>query len=291
MGAVSPDGRRIAYWERGLWLLDLSAPAAPRQVLSLADGELVPSSTGGGVAWSTDGTGLLFAVVTNHPPRPDGPPDHSYATSALRQVDLATGDVREILREAPGFPYFPLAWDRTNGRSAAVSWGPGGFAMGYVVVRDDGTRVEPGSSDGRGPDANTGPSAFRVAPGAGHVLVGTFFADDPQGVWVWPFDDRSRTVRFEPHGAEHVVAVLWRSPTEIVVSISTDGDVREGERLDLWSLDGTRRPLTWTKHRLEAVRPDGSAAITSIGLIDLETGTVAPIPGYSGGAVASVVLR
>lgn len=291
IGAVSPDGRKIAYWERGLWVLELSASPKPRQIVSLAEGEFVPISTGGGVAWSSDGTGLLIAVVRDHPPRPSGPPDHSFAYSTLRQVDLATGSVREILREAPGFPFFPLAWDRANRMSAAVSWGPGGFAMGYVVVRDDGTRVQPGPPSGPQQIAETGPGAFEASPDARYMLLSTFFTDDPQGVLVWPLADRSRVTVLEPHDGDRVVGARWRRGDELLVSISTDDDLRDSERLEIWSLEGSRRVVLAAVHRLEAVRPDGTAAITNKGLVDLETGVLAPIPGYTGGAVASVVLR
>lgn len=291
VGDVSSDGRKVAYWgSGGLWVTDLSNPAQPRQLLILPDGEFVPTSTGGGLAWSSDGTGLLFAIVKHHPPQPEGPPDHSFAYSTLRQLDLATGTVREVLREAPGFPFFPLAWDRAKGISAAVSWGPGGFAMGYIIVRDDGTRVESSSASGPQQQAETGPGSFHAAPDAGHVLLSAFF-DGPAEVWVWPLADRSKLTVLKPREGDHVVGARWRNADEILVSISTDGDLRDGERLDLWSLDGSRRSVVLAKHSLEAVRPDGTAAITNKGLVDLATGVFAPIPGYAGGAIASVVIR
>lgn len=53
--AVSPDGRRIAYWQvlrgggeaRVLWLLDSAVLTQPRVILTLADSETAAVSTGG----------------------------------------------------------------------------------------------------------------------------------------------------------------------------------------------------------------------------------------------------
>lgn len=288
--AVSADGRRVAYWEsRRLYVIDLARPGQRSEVFRLAEGEAVTAALGrGAIAWSTDGTGLLIAV-TSAEYVPSEVPDPPLLWVTLRHLDLTTGSVHELYREEPGHPVHPLTWDRANAISAAVWWGPGGFSFAHFAIRDDGARVQP--SRQRQDYVATLPSAFQVAPDASRVLWRTFFADEPQGVWIAPLADASQFTRLEAQNGERVVGALWRDAMEILVSISSGDDSDDGERLEIWPVDGTKRVLFRGEHRLEGVRPDGTAAVTNNGLIDLKSGVLAPIPGYSGGAVASVILR
>ncbi len=289
-GAVSPDGRALAYWEtsptagaRVLWLLE-RIPGRPRALLTLPETEVAATSTGGGVAWSSDGTGLLIAVNSrDYVPSPvvDAPP--LYTT--LRQVDVSTGSVREIARKEPGHPFFPIAWDRPRGISAAVQWGPGGFTMGYFTVRDGAAPV------GAALPATSLPIALQAARDASRVLMRTFFADGPRAVYVWPLADPAQRMALEPVGNERVVAAMWRNEREIVVSLSATADARDADRLEVWPLEGPRRVVLRGQHRLDAVRPDGTAAITSVGVVDLTTGATARIAAMSGRVVASLLLR
>lgn len=288
--AVSPDGRQIAWWEayrsgvaRILWVSDASGGAA-RKLLTLPDSEVAAISTFGGVTWSTDGTGLLIAV-NSRDYVPSAVPDAAHLYVTLRQVDVAAGSVREVFRVAPGHPFFPLAWDRGRGVSIASRWGPGGFTFGYTTVRDDG------STGGVAFPTSTMPSLIRTSPTAERVLMRTLF-DEARTVHVWRVAD-ARYVPLEAATGERVVGALWRTDTEIVVSLSTSGHREEGDRLEVWSVDGQRRVVLSARHRLDAVRPDGSAAITSAGIVDLATGAVAQMPDMGSGlrVVASVLLR
>lgn len=215
-GAVSPDGRQVAWWEayrsgvaRILWVSDASGRAA-RKLITLPDSEVAAISTFGGVAWSTDGTGLLIAVNSR---------DH---------VPSTTPD--------PAYLY-------------------------------------------------------RASPSAERVLMRTFF-DEARTVHVWRVAD-ARYTALDTAPGERVVAALWRTDIEVVVSLSTSGEREVGDRLEVWSVDGQRRVILTARHRLDAVRPDGSAAITSAGIVDLVTGAVAQAPDLGSGlrVLASVLLR
>jgi len=291
-GAVSPDGRTFAYWEtwsgaaRVLRLLEATAPAQSRSLLTLPESEMAATSTGGGVAWSTDGKGLLIAVNSRDYVE-QSVPDAAHLYATLRQVDIATGSVREIARKEPGHPFFPIAWDRPRGISAAVEWGPGGFATAYVTLRDGAAPVRTGLP------AVTLPIAVRAAPDASRVLMWSFFAEDSRAVYVWPLAEPAQRITLEAVGDERVVAAIWRDAREIVVSLSPNASTRDADRLEVWPLEGPRRVVLRGQHRLDAVRPDGTAAITSRGVVDLATGATAPIPGLGSGqrVLASLLIR
>lgn len=279
-GAVSPDGRKIAYWQYSngaptvLAVLDSAAPAQPRALLRVSAGEVA-----GGVVWSSDGTGLLIAV--NSRDFVQQPPDAPRLFATLRQVDVATGSVREVVRNEPGHPFFPIAWDRGRGVSVAVS-GVGGFVSGYVMVRDDG------SMQVADLPATTLPQFVRAAPDGSRVLM--LHWQDSSAVSVWPLTEPAQRVTLRPDTGERVVAAMWRDAREIVASVARTADASEAERLEIWPLDGQRRVVLSAQHRLDAVRPDGTAAITSAGVVDLTTGALAKMPGDPGPVAASFLL-
>jgi hypothetical protein len=283
----------VAYWEsyrtgggsRVLHVVDGWTPARPRVLITLAEGEVAATSTFGGVVWSTDGKGLLIAV-NSRDHVPSSVPDAAWVYTTLRQVDVATGAMREIARTAPGYPYFPVAWDRARGVSIAVSWGPGGFTFGYQVFRDG---ADP--SGVRFP-VSTLPRAVVASPTAEHVLMRSFF-DETRTLHVWPVADATKPVVLSPRADERVVSARWRNDREIVLSLSLTDDREKGDRLEVWSLDGSRRVVLTARHRLDAVRPDGTAAITDLGILDLTSGALARIPelGQFQRVLASVVVR
>jgi hypothetical protein len=59
----------------------------------------------------------------------------------------------------------------------------------------------------------------------------------------------------------------------------------------VWPLEGPRRVLLREQHRLDVVRPDGTAAITDKGVVDLATGALEEIPAMRDRATASVLMR
>lgn len=296
-GAVSPDGRKIAYWEtysaptaRTLWLLETSSPTQARALLTLPDTETATVSTGNAVVWSSDGSGLLIAVnsleLAAVSDLPDAPrPDPSRRYSTLRQFDIAGGSVHEIVRDQGTASWFsPVAWDRARGISTAAVVVPGGFARGYVVLHEGGA-----SEGGRLPTQTLTLQGYvRSAPDASAVTMRGF--PENRELYVWLIAQPSQVRSFKAAADEYVIAALWRNPREIVVSLSRTSTSESGDRLEIWSLDGSRRVLLAAPHRLAAVRPDGTAAITDRGAVDLESGAVQEISGF-GRALAAVVLR
>ncbi len=288
-GAVSPDGRRLAYWQtpaglaRRLWLLETSAPTQPRSLLTLPDSEIAAASTGSAVVWSSDGTGLLIAVNGLAPAR-EGPPVDAPLYATLRQIDVATGAVREIARTEMAAWFSPVAWDRARGVSTAVGISPGGFAWDYVVLRD-------GVAPVRAPlPAETLAVFVRAAPDASRVLMRGF--PDHRAVYVWPLTEGTMVMTLGAVGDEYVAVAIWRNARELVVSLSRAREGREGERLEVWPLEGPRRVLLRERHRLDVVRPDGTAAITDKGVIDLATGAREELPGMRDDrATASLLMH
>lgn len=285
-GAVSPDGRRIAYWEttsgggaRSLWILDASAPSRSRLVLTLSDSETASVSTGGGVVWSSDGLGLLVGV--NSREYLPVPPVHGPARYAtLRTVDLASGAVREVARVEPGLPLRPVAFDRRSGVATAVEIGGGGYVASYVVARDGAaltrTRFETDIAPAVATPDGTGVLAVRFRPTA--------------VVLVWPVADPERRTLLDVAAGERIGRALWRNSHEIVVLI--DGDDPAAHRLEVWPLQGPRRVVLQGARDLSAIRPDGTAAIVDGQVVDLMTGATSPIPDLTGKRVdASIVLR
>ena len=285
-GAVSPDGRRFAYWQtpagpaRRLWLLDTSAPTQPRSLLTLPDDETAVTF----IVWSSDGTGLLIAVNGLAPARQgEGPPVEAPPYATLRQIDVATGSVWEIARNK-GSWFGPVAWDRARGVSTAISIGPGGLVGGYGVLRDGVAPVWAPLP------AETSAVFVRAAPDASRVLMRGF--PEHRAVYVWPLTEGTTVTTLEAVGDEYVAVAIWRNAREIVVSLSRTREGREGERLEVWPLGGPRRVLLRERHRLDVVRPDGTAAITDKGVIDLATGAREELPGMRGDrATASLLLH
>lgn len=282
-GAVSPDGRRIAYWEilsahagaRVLRLTDPSAKDGGRVVLTLPESEAASIAYGSGVAWSSDGTGLLLAVHALYvatPPPPGTPPLAPALDTALRQVDLASGAVREIASANGGFPVQPLGWDRSRGVAAAIEIGPGGYATSYIVVREAASL-----SPTRVPLDQVEVPAFliRAAPDGSRVFaVGRF---PRPAVHVWPLAAPERRTTLPLGLGDRVSAAMWRNASEIVVALET-ADADSAARIELWPLDGPPRVLVRGLRGLDAIRPDGTGAIVAGHVVDLRTGTTGRIP-------------
>lgn len=132
--AVSPDGTRIAYWVGSppskveLRVLDVARPAQPLTIYTAPENQRVSA-----VAWSSDGSGMLFSLEGVNPP---GGPDRSPLSSALLVIEAGGGPAR-ILDTDAGV-YVPLGWDRRAGVAAAGQSGPGGYMRGYITVRTTG---------------------------------------------------------------------------------------------------------------------------------------------------------
>ena len=288
-GAVSPDGKRLAYWEalpgggeaRVLRLFDIATPAQERILATLPASETADVSTGGGVTWSSDGSGLLIGVrsvayvSTAVPVGAERP-----VYSALRDVDVASGAVHEVARLLASLPLRPVAWDRRSRVGAAVGIGDGGYTGTYVVARD-------------GAQPTTTPMCCNIAPalGAPDATRALAVSSEPKALFIWPLADPDQRTTMGAAAGERIDRAIWRNAHEIVVLIG--GDAPSSSRLEVWSLDGPRRVVLMGARELAAIRADGSAAIVSGEVVDLDTGARWPIPGLAGQGrvVATLLLR
>src|SRR5438046_76304 len=102
-GVVSPDGRRLAYLANNeLHVIDIAPNAQPRTLFTITGKE-----GGGGLAWSSDSTGLVVGVNGPMAGVSDVPP----AYTKLRIVDAAGGTARDVI-SIRNAAVVPLAWDR-----------------------------------------------------------------------------------------------------------------------------------------------------------------------------------
>lgn len=283
-GAVSPDGRRLAYWEaspggaeaRVLRLFDIATPAQERILVTLPTTE-----TAGGVAWSSDGSGLLIGVSSVAYVSTDVPVGAARPVyTALRDVDVASAAVREVARLMEALPLRPVAWERRSRVAAAVGIGDGGYTGSYVVARE-------------GAQPTTTPMCCNIfpafgAPDASRALAVSF---EPKALFIWPLADPDQRTTMDVAAGERIDRAIWRNAREVVVLIG--GDAPGTMRLEVWSLDGRRRVVLMGAQDLSAVRADGTAAIVSGDLVDLDTGARWPIPGVTGPShiVATLLLR
>jgi len=288
-GAVSPDGRRLAYWEasqgggraRVLRLFDTAALAQERILLTLPATETANVSTGGGVVWSSDGSGLLIGVSSIEPVSsavPVGADRPVY--TALRDVDIASGAVREVARLMASLPLRPVAWERRSHVAAAVGIGDGGYTGSYVLAREGVT-----------PTAM--PMCCNIAPALGAPDASRALAVslEPRALFIWPIADPDQRTTMDAASGERVDRAIWRNAREIVVL--TGGDAPGAMRLEVWSLDGRRRVVLLGARDLSGIRADGTAAIVDGEVIDLGAGVRSPIPGLTGQSriVATLLLR
>lgn len=109
-------------------ILDLARPGISTTIYKAPSGQYIS-----GAAWSSDGTGILFASEGRSPP---GSPVGSPPDPSLLVIEAGGGAARTLDRGAG--VYVPLAWDRTAGIAAAALSGEGGYLSGYVTVRTSG---------------------------------------------------------------------------------------------------------------------------------------------------------
>ena len=179
-GAVSPDGRLFAGWTRTtpaeLRIVDVAKTAQFSKVLTLPADE-----RGGALAWSTDGTGIVYAAETAAVANSGLVP----ATTALRLIALTTsGTADGAPREVGRFDAIqvrPAAWDRLGGDLVVALGVLPGTASEYIVVR--GTDTPPRSPLSAKPwqeaPAVSGDGRWVVTAAVKEQLVRWFRADDP----------------------------------------------------------------------------------------------------------------
>ena len=138
VAAVSPDGKRVAYWKfdngvpgdtAQLRMFSTIGNATEETLMTLPAGQ-----RGGGVAWSSDGAGLLYSTETGN----FGVGGDGRNSATLNLWELAAGGRRGTIIDSQtntGWLYRPVAWDRSANLAAAGLTGEGGAMAFYVTVR------------------------------------------------------------------------------------------------------------------------------------------------------------
>lgn len=241
---VSPDGRHLAYEVNNqLRVIDVAPNAQPRTLLTATGKE-----SGFGIAWSSDGTGLVFGTFGPSAPVADVPPSYT----AVRVIDAAGGAAREVAR-IRNAKVVPLTWDRQAHLITAyepTSMGAGAFD----IIDDRGTLKR----------TNAGPGLYVVEANLdGKHVLGR--GDPNTAVRVWPSGSPERGVSLvSTAGDEHIATVAWRPGTSEV------GVLFHGDRLELWDANGARRtvtlpaaPTTSDRYASVTFRIDGKAVVVS----------------------------
>ena len=270
-GAVSPDGRRLAYWHfesAGNSELALyQAGASSSTIIRLGDEFL------SNVVWSADGTGLLFVAMKG------GVQGVAPEYAALRTLDLASGSIQELTRVS-GRYLAALAWDRPNRVTAAAETPASGGAGAYLVI-----------TEARAIKRNEMPARLilgRASPDATLMMA----VSQPDGVIrYWPlanFDDQKE---LRPAAGSGAGIAAWRpGARELAVVVTTPPG---SQAVELWSLDGTRKRLTEFSGQRGGLffRPDGSALFIGGGAgVDVASGRVVQFTLAQGEGLAASML-
>lgn len=254
--AVSPDGRRLAYWRTtpevgptDLRVLDIGDPRSDRSVFTVSG-----PTVGGPVVWAAGYPGLL--VITESVERAGGVGGaHCPVSSTLVTVDLTVTPL--TTRSAAGRPsacvHIPLAWDPFNSVAAVIGMGPGGYAIEYLTWDPRSSTV---SSAQLPPGLLLAGSARASTDG----LVVAALENNLTVVRVWPIRDITKAERFTQPA--RIGGLFWRpafaAHYEIVWST--------GQRIETFRHPpGTASPLFTTAAGPVAIRPDGSGLLLAEG--------------------------
>lgn len=289
-GLVS-DGSRVAYWLE-------SAGGAELHALELGNGNdrivaRFPERRGMGIAWSTDGTGLLVSLdEARHP--------QFYIARVVVAVDIASGTTREVYRGIgpSGASVMPLVWRRSPEIIAAYETGPGGYHFGYTVIR-------PGQAPVRtDPD---GEMTNMTASSDGAFISGQWQgAPGERALRVWPVDDFSDKSELKLVAPELVnsLARWWPGRHEVVFVVGRliDG-VWSNTRIERWDPAGGARTVLkrfpdGVSNGSYFIRPDGSGLVTQMiqgrlsawEVTDLRSGSTNAIPQLQDEAILGSVL-
>ena len=255
--AVSPDGRQLAYFAGGtnggpeqLRIVPAAGNATEQALVTLAAG-----ARGGGIVWSSDGSGLLYSIESGT--FIGGGPNS--ATLNIYDLNPDGPHARTIdTQNNTGWVYRPLAWDRTTNLAAAGLTGDGGYMGKYVTVR-----LNPDNSfTTLSADASSRAMLMgqvRASTDANFVLGVTFSSGDIN--W-WPIDNYGATKSQASVGKR---GALWRPGTHEIGFMSAEqfwlGDVDKAGAQGLCCTAFSGAPSTST---VRAFRADGTAVILSV---------------------------
>ena len=265
--AVSPDGQRVALIRTGETTTQLITftTAKPNDVTILVD-FVTSGENAGGVAWAGDGSGsVLFAAHKPSTPSPQSPTVYS----ALRVVDVATKQVREIARITNGSYFFPRAW-RPDRNTAAAAEVAAGSANSYDLVRGPAApeRTTLGVTYGALTASRDG---TRIA------------AVHTSAVAWWPMDQPAAAKELRADSKGRAEYAAFRPGTdELGVSVSapsTAAGVPPTGHFEIWNVaTGAQRVVSSTVG-FSLWRVDGSAAIIGSLLVDPASGATSQLPG------------
>lgn len=238
-GAVSPDGRRLAYWAyefTGQSSIAMYQGGTSTTLVALGDEML-----GALPVWSPDGSGLLF--VANKGGGQGVPPDYA----ALRTLDLASGAITELTRVSGRF-LNAVAWDRARHVIAATSV-PALPAPGVSenLVITEARVIQRYELSPRAPGA--------VASQDAAYAMTVSRSDNV--IRYWPLSAFTEQTVLRATPGLTIAFALWQPGThQLAVDLVNGGT----SAIELWPLDGLRRAIAdYTNHNGRLFfRPDGS---------------------------------
>jgi hypothetical protein len=266
--AVSPDGKRVAYWRTGqtpqweLRVFDVATPTAVRTVATLPS-----SQRGGALAWSSDSQGVAFGVqsVETLPAAGGGPKSAGVSSIDLTAPQAPLADALPMRTD--GSFYVPVAWDRAKKLFAAVVTGEGGFVLEYDTADASGfkpTRV-PAANQMVANQVEASPDATRVLGIDINMNL----------VRVWPVTNIGAAVEVRPGSGARITGAHWRTANEVGWTF--------GSRFDVFvPQTATSRTVLAgpSELRLMAFRADGTAALVAqqsgAEIVDVQSGATNP---------------
>lgn len=275
--AVSPDGKRIALIrtsQTGQHIVTFTT-GRPNDLTTVVDlagsGELASR-----VVWAGDGSdSLLFDAVRER--RGSGGGDNLiWEYSALRSVDLASREVREVARIAgQNTKLWQLGWLPARQLVGAVEMRQLGPVANYVVIRS-------GAIERTAMNPSPGVASFGASRDGARIVVSL----ETTVRW-WPTDQPTAAKELTAQGAERIGHVEFR-PGRDELGVDVDS------AFEIWSLTGQRRVVAERTPGFLRWRVDGSAAIassdpSSVWLVDPTTGAKTQLPG-GGFPVSDVVM-
>ena len=278
--ATSPDGTRVAYWIWGPSPPGLGSLALTRLALydatagTIRDLLSLSNEAGGGVVWSTDGTGLLISVLSR-----GGSADAGAQLAQLRTIDLATGTVTSVgptfgAQPASGGPFGasprptaapggqialkPLLWDRAADRIVVAVAAPNPNYVSSIMVIDHGA----GSATTLLAEEKFLTSTLTISPD-GKSLAGARTRDF--ALVVWPIADYAKRDEIVPATGERILSLWWRPKTDQLYFLH-DNALATTDPAALWSHLEVWRPGVGSAQVVDAkagpallFRFDGSA--------------------------------
>ena len=292
--AASPDGKRIAFWRTGpqgnnsqeLRIVDLPG-GTERMLMSIPAG-----SVGGPIVWSSDGTGLLYAVHSAALfPGAGGGPRSSRLESFDMSVTPGAGASDSQLMLSNGSVFVPLGWDKAGALSTALVTGEGGQGRSYVTWD---RRAQP-----------AGQSAVTFSPFPWQVTADTVQAsydakrmlaiDGGANVLrIWPAADIAAADQVGPGTTGKIMDARWR-PGPRLADVAWVLDQNVGVFTYQTSSVGTIHRGQATV-RIMAWRVDGSGIVLyEFGrgalVVDMSSGQATTLSGFDGVIAGAVLLR